>query len=50
LSGSGASGVVVPGGSVFYRFAVPANTLAPIVLSGGSAAAGLAQGTIVRIR
>ncbi|MDB4900690.1 MAG: Peptidase hyicolysin, partial [Gemmatimonadetes bacterium] len=50
LSATGASGTVIPGAAAFYRFAVPANTLAPIVLSGGTSSSGLAQGTIVRIR
>jgi hypothetical protein len=50
LTTTGATGTVIPGASAYYRFAVPANGSATITVSGGTSAAGLPTGTIVRIR
>lgn len=50
LTTTGASGTVIPGGSAFYRFAIPPNGSANITVSGGTSSAGLPTGTIVRIR
>lgn len=50
LTTTGATGTVIPGASAYYRFAVPANGSAKITVSGGTSAAGLPTGTIVRIR
>ena len=45
-----ASGTVIPGGAAFYRFAVAANTIGSITISGGTTASGLPQGSVIRIR
>jgi hypothetical protein len=50
LTTTGASGTVIPGASAFYRFAVPANGVGTITVTGGTTSAGLPIGTIVRIR
>jgi hypothetical protein len=50
LATTGGSGTVVPGSAAYYRFAVPANASATVTVSGGTAAAGLVVGTVVRIR
>lgn len=47
---AGTTGTVIPGGAAFYRFAVPANATGNITVSGGTAATGLAIGTVVRVR
>ncbi len=47
LSTAGVSGSVIPGGSRFYRFAVPANASATITLT---ASGGVVTGTVVRVR
>jgi hypothetical protein len=50
LPTSGTSGSVIPGGAVFYRFAVPANGVASLTLTGAGGAATPAQGVVVRLR
>jgi hypothetical protein len=47
---AGTSGAVIPGGAVFYRFAVAANGMASLTVSGASGAAAPAQEVVVRIR
>lgn len=44
------SATVIPGGAAFYRFSVPANGTGTITVAGGTAATGLATGTVVRVR
>ncbi|MDQ6634649.1 MAG: hypothetical protein M3Z10_07810 [Gemmatimonadota bacterium] len=50
LPASGTSGSVIPGGAVFYRFAVPANGVASLTLTGSGGAAPPTQGVVVRLR
>jgi hypothetical protein len=50
LPTSGTSGTVIPGGAVFYRFAVPANAVASLTLTGSGGAATPTQGVVVRLR
>jgi hypothetical protein len=50
LPTSGTSGTVIPGGAVFYRFAVPANAMATLTLTGSGGTATPAQGVVVRLR
>jgi hypothetical protein len=50
LPTAGASGSVIPGAAMFYRFAVAANGVASLTLSGASGAATPTQGVVVRLR
>jgi hypothetical protein len=50
LPTTGTTGSVIPGGAVFYRFAVPANTVASLTLTGSGATATPTQGVVVRLR
>jgi hypothetical protein len=49
LPAAGDTGSLIPGSSVYYRFAVPANGLASLTVS-GSSGAGVTQGVVVRLR
>ncbi|MFL5606627.1 MAG: hypothetical protein ACJ8AD_09295 [Gemmatimonadaceae bacterium] len=50
LPTAGTSGSVIPGGAAFYRFAVPANAVASLTLTGAGGAATPTQGVVVRLR
>jgi hypothetical protein len=50
LPTNGTSGSVIPGGAAFYRFAVPANAVASVTLTGSGGAATPTQGVVVRLR
>ncbi|MFL5608185.1 MAG: hypothetical protein ACJ8AD_17160, partial [Gemmatimonadaceae bacterium] len=50
LPTAGMSGSVIPGGAAFYRFAVPANAVASLTLTGAGGAATPTQGVVVRLR
>jgi hypothetical protein len=50
LPTSGTSGSVIPGGAAFYRFAVPANGMASLTLTGSGGGATPTQGVVVRLR
>jgi hypothetical protein len=50
LPTTGTSGSVIPGGAAFYRFAVPADGVASLTLTGSGGAATPAQGVVVRLR
>ena len=49
LTGSGVNGSVIPGGSAYYRFAVPVGGTASITVTAGAGASPV-SGVVLRIR
>ena len=50
LPTTGTSGVLIPGSSAYYRFAVPANGVASLTVTGNGGGTGVSQGVVVRLR
>jgi hypothetical protein len=50
LPAAGTTGTLIPGSSAYYRFAVPANGVASLTVSGNGGGSGVSQGVVVRLR